>query len=183
LIVDLVVTNLKNSPRCRLHYLSWTIIAEMTLMTGIPAWIAGRILQWTLSIAHIFIQHFFTTHPACPSGPLATIWSLPGILGSKTIRPRQSALGMHIYLTVSLWLAVDWIAPIRAGDLDEDWTSWSRLMEDATRRRRKTAALYQALGHAARKMLARPSCFTTRPLSPSRPGPIQSVRTRRRTTP
>jgi hypothetical protein len=44
-------------------------------------------------------------------------------------------------------------------------------MEEPTRHRPETAELYEALGHAALMMLARPSCFSIRPVSS--PVPVQ----------
>ena len=115
------------------------------------------------SIAHFYSALFTTPLPRVfpqvrwPPSP----GYFSGILGSQTIRPRHPALGMQFCSIVSLRLAVDRIAPIGAGDLDEHWTFWSRLIEDPTRHRRKTAAHYGVLGHATHIVPARPSCFHT----------------------
>jgi len=156
----------------------------MTRTTGIPAWFAGRIITMDTRIAFFYFCIVYDTHTsASPSSQLAPPSSRSLLRHLvQTYRPCHSLLVLRIPSMVDLWLAVGWMKPMSLGDFDEDWTSRSRLMEDMTRRRRKTAALCVTPGHVAHTMLARPSCF---PLSsvPSCPGPDPSIRACRRTTP
>jgi hypothetical protein len=65
LIIDLVLPDLRNMPHRQLHYLSWTIIAGMTRMTG-GSQIAS--IQWTLSHGTFKNSALYTT-PSPQRGP------------------------------------------------------------------------------------------------------------------